>query len=158
MTMKDPVARLSSYASWAIGSERTSRTRPISFRARVDAGAGSRVLTSTRSRSVSTRQKTCLVPCLRRYCRPGVISVSLIHTKVASMVSETRGWFAGLANTSPRLTSIWSARVSVTAMGGTASSMSPSIETMRATSVVRPDGRTTTESPGRTAPLATLPL
>ena len=45
----------------------------------------------------------------------------------------------------------------MTDIGGTASSIGPPYMSMPATVVVKPDGSTTTSSPGRNMPLATWP-
>ena len=58
---------------------------------------------------------------------------------------------------SPRLTSISSARRTVTDIGANASSTGPSAVSIDAIVDVKPDGSTTTSSPGLSTPPATCP-
>ncbi len=97
------------------------------------------------------------VLCFTRYCLPGTSGSSVIHTTIASKLRSTRGRLCGCTSTSPRLTSISSASVTVIACGGNASSRSPSCVTMRFTVLVLPEGRATTGSPGRMMPEASVP-
>ena len=78
------------------------------------------------------------------------------HT-IASMSWVTVGMLFGRQIMSPRLTSMSSARRTLTDIGGNASSTGPSYSSMPAIVVVNPLGSTTTSSPGRSIPLATWP-
>ena len=73
-------------------------------------------------------------------------------------MSEVKvGRLFGRHNTSPRDTAMSSVSVITTAMGGNASATSPSAVTMESIREVVPDGSTSTSSPGRSTPLATVP-
>jgi hypothetical protein len=67
------------------------------------------------------------------------------------------GRLLGRHSTSPRDTAMSSASVITTAMGGKASATSPSAVTMEAIRDVVPEGSTSSSSPGRSTPLATVP-
>ena len=82
---------------------------------------------------------------------------SAIHTTIASSSADTCGSLPGLTSMSPRLTSISSASVTVTAIGLKASSSSPSYVTIDFTLLRRPDGSATTSSPLRMIPDAIVP-
>ena len=113
---------------------------------------------SRRYCSDSTVARTVRVVCLSRYVRPdrsGARS-SIQHT-VASMSWELVGRLFGRHSMSPRDTATSSSSVITTAMGGKASATSPSAVTIVAIRDVVPVGRTSTSSPGRKTPLATVP-
>ncbi len=76
----------------------------------------------------------------------------LIHTVWASNRRLNAGARSAPASMEPRETSISSASTSVTDIGATASSRSPSKVTILSTAVRRPEGSSTTESPGFTLP------
>ena len=82
---------------------------------------------------------------------------SAIQMIVVSNWSATCGGALVQASTSPRLTSISSSSVSVTDWPATARSRSPSMVTMRATRLSRPDGTTRIFSPWLTVPLTIVP-
>ena len=76
---------------------------------------------------------------------------------MASISCVMLGWLLGRQIMSPLATPTGSARVIVTAMGGKASSTGPSAVSIVRMVVATPEGMTTTGSPGRKTPLATVP-
>ncbi len=96
--------------------------------------------------------------CLSRKVRPSASEErsSIQHT-VASISCDTVGRLLGRQRMSPRETAMSSASVMTTAMGGYASATSPSAVRMASMRDVVPVGMTSTSSPGRRTPLATVP-
>lgn len=100
---------------------------------------------------------TVRVPILSQYGRPGSKAASSIHSRCAANWSATSGGSSTAAMMSPRLISISSRKVSVTAWPARALFTSPLASSTDATCVRRPDGTTTTASPTRTCPAAMVP-
>ncbi|CNK16083.1 Uncharacterised protein [Mycobacterium tuberculosis] len=82
---------------------------------------------------------------------------SAIQHAVASKSCTTLGWLLLRAIMSPREMSISSARLIDTAIGGNASVTGPFGPSIAVIVVVLPTGNTTTSSPGRITPPATVP-
>ena len=97
------------------------------------------------------------VVCLIAYVAPSRSGRSLNQHTIASTSWVTIGMLFGRQSMSPRLTSRSSARRMLTDIGGNASATGPPYSSMPAIVVVKPVGSTTTSSPGRNMPLATLP-
>ena len=73
------------------------------------------------------------------------------------MSCELVGRLFGRHSTSPRDTAMSSSSVTTTAIGGNASRTSPSAVSIDSMRDVVPVGSTSTSSPGRRTPLATVP-
>ena len=134
-------------------------TRPISFSSSdVALSSRRRPFMSRRYCSDSTVARTVRVECFSRYERPTASDErsSIQHT-VASMSCELVGRLFGRHSTSPRDTAMSSSSVTTTAIGGKASRTSPSAVTIDSIRDVVPVGSTSTSSPGRSTPDATVP-
>jgi hypothetical protein len=94
---------------------------------------------------------------LTRTRAPGRSGASAIQHTVASSTETTCGGSSAEQMASPRLTSSCSASRTVTACRATALSSSPSAVSIPAMVVRWPEGSTTTSSPTRSVPLATVP-
>ena len=94
---------------------------------------------------------------LNSYCLPGSSGESLIQIRCASKMRPTLGARSGCTSRSPRLMSISSSSVSVTAMSASASRRSPSNRTMWRTRLSRRDGTAMIGSPTATRPAAMVP-
>ncbi|MOA03474.1 hypothetical protein D3C78_1229830 [compost metagenome] len=130
---------------------------PMPLSSRVLAARCSRLFTSTRCLRLAQLMPTVRQPIFIRYGRPGSIGSSSIHTRVASNWSATAGGASARASMSPRLMSISSARVRVTAWPQRASCSSPAVPKMPLTTLCWPEGRARTRSPTRMLPAAMLP-
>ena len=82
---------------------------------------------------------------------------SVIQHTMASMSWLTTGWLFGRQIMSPREMSMSSSRRIVTDIGANASATGPSNVSIDAIREVKPDGSTTTSSPGLNTPPATRP-
>jgi hypothetical protein len=92
------------------------------------------------------------------YLLPLVIAaLSSIQQTWASISWATVGTLWGRQSMSPRLMSRWSFRVTVTDIGGKASSTGPSAVSIDSIVVSRPLGSTRTGSAGLITPEATVP-
>ena len=122
--MNAPVARFFAYASTKSGRCVTTVSRPISFSPSPSAATLPSVSRSTLCPTLSTSARTVCVVCLRRYDLPRSSGFSWSQTTIASKRWVARGTFAGWTSMSPRLTSISSARRSVTDIGANATASS----------------------------------
>ena len=100
---------------------------------------------------------TVRVPTLNNRVRPGGILVSDSQTMCAANWSAAWTGSRASPSASPRETSISLSSTSVTASPARATARSPSNVTIRVTVALWPDPLVVTASPGRTAPVATVP-
>ena len=104
-----------------------------------------------------TRALTNRVVCFKRSAFLIVRGSGLSQTTVAEKLRETAGRFDGETSISPRLRSISFSSCRVSDCGATARFQFPSKPTIAFTRVSCPEGSATSESPGRTEPLASCP-